>query len=159
KFAMPASRGPGSCRAVKLKRISAIPIGNPPDASIAQMIRDRLTLSSGTQATRVQTAVQVIDPATRVNICVLLGNHHCKLATEPRATALLRMRTSLPIMQIGRRTSRLISGNSRSHGGPNPQSTWFEWCLQLTSPLVKHSNCDLKMPCRYRDAEAGARRY
>ena len=46
RFAMRVSRGPGSCSAVKLKCISPIPISTTPDATIVQMIRDRIRFSS-----------------------------------------------------------------------------------------------------------------
>ena len=46
RFAMRVSRGLGSCSAVKLKCISPIPISTTPDATIVQMIRDRIRFSS-----------------------------------------------------------------------------------------------------------------
>src|ERR1700751_3321398 len=46
KFAMAVSKGPRSCSAVKLKCISPIPISTTPDATIVQMIRDRIRFSS-----------------------------------------------------------------------------------------------------------------
>ena len=46
RFAIRVSRGPGSCSAVKLKCVSPIPISTTPDATIVQMIRDRIRFSS-----------------------------------------------------------------------------------------------------------------
>jgi hypothetical protein len=46
RFAVRVSRGLGSCSAVKLKCISPIPISTTPDATIVQMIRDRIRFSS-----------------------------------------------------------------------------------------------------------------
>src|ERR1700752_1154249 len=46
RFAIRVSRGPGSASADKLKCISPIPISTTPDATVVQMIRDRIRFSS-----------------------------------------------------------------------------------------------------------------
>jgi hypothetical protein len=46
RFAIRVSKEPGSCSAVKLKCVGPIPISTTPDATIVQMIRDRIRFSS-----------------------------------------------------------------------------------------------------------------
>jgi hypothetical protein len=46
RFAIRVSRGPGSASADKLKCISPIPISTTPEATVVQMIRDRIRFSS-----------------------------------------------------------------------------------------------------------------
>src|SRR5215470_3068757 len=94
RFAIRVSRGLGSCSAAKLKCINPIPISTTPDATIVQMIRDRVGFSSAAARSQDSEVFSVIvSTSQRPNINLQL---HWKCRQTP--TMSVERHTSIVIL-------------------------------------------------------------
>src|SRR5215469_7584400 len=123
RFAIRVSKGLGSCSAAKLKCINPIPISTTPDATIVQMIRDRVGFSSAAARSQDSEVFSVIvSTSQRPNINLQL---HWKCRQTP--TMSVERHTSIVILGV-------VEGIDWNPDSPTNMATSFGYNVIYISP-------------------------